>query len=177
MRALEPYVKKALAEGHPLEITSAAGARYFLRKVDTGLLLKMKRNRGVLQEILFRKGIREEVRRQALADLARLTGQGEPRTLIDALRERDSQEADPGESTVIELVRLLTDRDRAELAAVRGELERLATEAQLAGAFASFGFASLIAADGTVDQAWTLASRSLQASPRLPGRDALDSRS
>ena len=31
MRALEPYVKKALAEGRPIEFTSAAGARFFLR--------------------------------------------------------------------------------------------------------------------------------------------------
>ena len=71
MRALDPYVKKALAEGHPLEITSAAGARFFLRKVDTADLLKMKRSRGVLQEILFRKGVREEDRRRG----ARRSGQ------------------------------------------------------------------------------------------------------
>lgn len=161
MRALDPYVKKALAEGHPLEITSAAGARFFLRKVDTSLLLKMKRTRGVLQELLLRTGIREELRRQALADLARLTGQGEARTLIDALRERDSQEADPGESTVIELARLLTDRDPSALAVARGELERLATGANLP-VLRQLGFASLIAADGTTDQAWTLASRSDQ---------------
>jgi len=96
MRALDPHVRKALAEGHPLEITSAVGARYFLRKVDTSLLLKMKRKVGVLQEILLRTGIRGEARRQAVADLARLTGQGEATTLIDVLRERDNQQDDPG---------------------------------------------------------------------------------
>ena len=89
MRALDPYVKKALADGHLLEITIAAGARYFLRKVDTSLLLKMKRTSGVLQEILLRAGIREEVRQQALTDLAHLNGKTPAITMIDALRGRD----------------------------------------------------------------------------------------
>src|SRR5437667_12204698 len=33
MRALEPYVKKAVAEGRKIEFTTAAGARYFLKNV------------------------------------------------------------------------------------------------------------------------------------------------
>jgi len=159
--ALDPYVKKALAEGHPLKITSTAGARYFLRKVDTSLLLKMKREVGVLQEILLRIGIREEGWRQALADPARLTNQGEATILIDALRERDNQQDDPGQSTVIELARLLTDHNPAELAAARGGLGKLTTGANLP-VLSQFGFASLVAADGRADQAWTVATRSVQ---------------
>ena len=73
MRALEPYVKKAIALGRSIDINSAAGARFLLGKIDTDSLLKMNRNRGVLQEILFRKEVRDDVRRQALFDLARLT--------------------------------------------------------------------------------------------------------
>ena len=45
----------------------------------------------MLQEILFRKGIREEDRRRALVDLAKQSGQPEPKTLIDALRDRDTR--------------------------------------------------------------------------------------
>src|SRR5208337_544206 len=113
------------------KITSTAGARYFLRKVDTSLLLKMKRKVGVLQEILLRIGIREEARRQALANLARLTGQGKATILINALRKRDNQQDDPGQSTVIELARLLTNRNLVELAAPRGGLGKLTTGANL----------------------------------------------
>ena len=51
------------------------------------------------------------------------------------------------ESTVIELARLLTDRMPAELAATRGELEKLATDANLP-VLRQLGFAALIAADG-----------------------------
>ena len=121
----------------------------------------MKRNTGVLQEILLRTGIAEEARRQALTDLARLTHQGEVATLIDALRERDNQQDNPGVSAVIELTRLLTDHNPTELAATRSELEKLTTSASLP-VLRQLGFASLVAADGKVDQAWTLAACSVQ---------------
>ena len=85
----------------------------------------------------------------------------EAKTLIDALSERDSQEDDPGESTMIELARLLTDRNRGELAAIRGELEKLATSASLP-MLRQLGFAGLISVDGSADPAWTLAIPSVQ---------------
>jgi putative heme-binding domain-containing protein len=160
MRALQPHVKKALDAGRSIEFTSAAGARFFLRKVDTDSLLKMKRTRGVLQEILFRKGLREEVRQQALADLARLAGEPESKVLVDALRGRDTREDDPGEGVVIELARLLTDRGARDLAPARDEIARLASEASLP-AIRQLGYASLIAADGSADRAWLLAARSV----------------
>ncbi len=161
LRALDPYVKKALAEGHLLEITSAAGARYFLRKVDTSLLLKMKRTSGVLQEILLRAGIREEIRQQALTDLAHLNGKSSAISMIDALRGRDNQADAPADSTVIELARLLTSHGPAELITARGELEQLAMDANLP-VLRQLGFAALIAADGKTDQVWTSAVRSVQ---------------
>src|SRR5262249_7158063 len=43
LRALEPYWKKAVAEGRSIRFTSEAGARFFLRSVSTDELLKMKR--------------------------------------------------------------------------------------------------------------------------------------
>ncbi len=168
LRALNPYVQKALAEGRPVEISSQAGARYFLRKVDTSLLQKMKPTTGVLQEILLRADIREETRQQALAELASLNGKSPAKTLIDALRSRDSQDDAPGESTLIELTRLLTDRGPMALGTVRGELEQLATEANLP-VLRQLGFASLITADGKTDQAWALANRSVQSLRDLLG--------
>ncbi len=62
-----------------------------------------------------------------------------------------ASEADPGESAVIELVRLLTDRGTNDLASSRAELERLATEAKLP-VIRQFGFAALVAADGSADR-------------------------
>ncbi len=162
MRALEPYVKRALAEGHPLEITSAAGARYFLRKVGTSLLLTMKRTPSVLQEILVRPGIPEDTRRQALLELARQTRQSQARALIHTLRERDNAQESPGESTLVELARLLSECNAAELASSREDLEKLAVSANLP-VLRQLGFATLVAADGSTAPTWTLATRSPQA--------------
>jgi putative heme-binding domain-containing protein len=159
LRALDPYVKKALAEGRSLDIESAAGARYLLGKLDTADLLKMKPSRGVLEEILVRGQVLEEVRRKALADLARLTGTSEPTALVAALRARDSRESDPGESVVIELARLLTDRSPRDLVPLRPDLEALATGARLP-ILRQFGLAALIAADGSPDRAWAIAAGS-----------------
>ena len=67
MKALDPLVKKAIAEKRPIKFTTAAGARYFLKSVATDDLLKMDRTPAVYLELLFRPGVRDEFRREALA--------------------------------------------------------------------------------------------------------------
>ena len=57
MKALDPIVRKAIAEGREIKFTTAAGARFFLKNVGTEELLKLKRSEGVCIELLFRKGI------------------------------------------------------------------------------------------------------------------------
>ena len=120
MKALEPSWRKAVSEGRPIAFTSAVGARFFLRGVSTDELLKMKRTRAIDLELLFRKGVRDEDRRAALADLARLDNKNEPNVLIDAIQGQDAQGGAQDESVVFDLIRLLTGRDAAELASVRG---------------------------------------------------------
>ncbi len=46
MKTLEPYWRKAIAEGKPIAITSEAGTRFFLGRLGIDELLKMKRTRG-----------------------------------------------------------------------------------------------------------------------------------
>src|SRR5581483_640243 len=55
MKALDPVVKKAIADGRKIRFTTPAGARYFLRTVSTDDLLKMERSQPVYLELLFRK--------------------------------------------------------------------------------------------------------------------------
>ena len=86
MKALEPFWRKALAAGNPIPLTSDAGARFFLGRLSTDELLKMKRTRGVVLELLLRKGVRDEVRREALADLARVDGKPERKALLDVIK-------------------------------------------------------------------------------------------
>jgi putative heme-binding domain-containing protein len=160
MRALEPYWRKAVAAGRTINFTSEAGARFFLRNVGSDELLKMKRGRAVDLELLFRAGVRDEYRREALADLARLDGKTELRVLLDAIRNRDGQKGDQDESVAFDLARLLTTRSADELAGARGDLEALATGASLP-VNRQLGYVALIAADGGVDKAWALGTRSV----------------
>jgi putative membrane-bound dehydrogenase-like protein len=168
MKALEPSWKKAVAEGRPIHFSSDAGARFFLRNVTTDELLKMKRDRAVDLELLFRRGVRDEFRREALADLSRRDQKNALRVLIDTIQSQDEQKDNQEESVVFDLVRLLTDRPAAELSQVRGALEQMAVGARQA-VTRQLGFVALIAADGSVDRAWSLGTQSVQALQDLLG--------
>jgi putative heme-binding domain-containing protein len=160
MRALEPHVKKAIAEGKRIQFTTPAGARYFLRTVSTDDLLKMERTQGVYLELLFRKGVREEFRKEALGGLARIEKKDELRVLLDAIRDHDAQDrTQDDESVAFDLVRLLTARPQADLQDVRSDLERLATSARQ-GVIRELGYVALIDADGSADRTWALAIKS-----------------
>jgi putative heme-binding domain-containing protein len=161
MRALEPYVKKAIAEKRPIRFTTPAGAGYFLKSVSTDDLLKMERNQAVYLQLLFRSGVRDEYRREALTGLAKLEKKGELQVLLDGLRNQE-QKTSPDESVVFDLVRLLTGRNSTELAAARSDLESMARTGKQP-LTRELGFVALIAADGNVDKAWTLANQSTSA--------------
>ena len=62
MRALEPLREAGDPRGKDIHFTSPAGARYLLKNVSTDDLLKMKRARPCILELLFRKGVRDEYR-------------------------------------------------------------------------------------------------------------------
>ena len=166
MKALDPIVSKAIKAGKEIHFTTTAGARFFLKNVSTDDLLRLKRTPAVYMELLFRKGIRDEYRKEALAGLAQGQNKNELRVLLDAVRKQDEEAsrrrdpAGPDESVVFDLIRLLTSRPAAELAEVRGELEKIAVGAHLP-VTRQLGFVALIAADGTVEKAWTLATTSV----------------
>ena len=75
-----------MAEGKQINFTSLAGARFFLQSATTEELLKMKRTRAVDLELLFRKGVREEFRREALTGLAKSQKKKEVEVLVSTMR-------------------------------------------------------------------------------------------
>ncbi|HEX4589436.1 MAG TPA: HEAT repeat domain-containing protein, partial [Gemmataceae bacterium] len=156
MRALDPIVKAAVAAGKPIPLGGEAGARYFLSTLSLDQLLKMERTRPVDLELLFRKGVRDEDRKAALADLARREAKPPLRVLIDAIRQKDDPALGREEGVVFDLMRLLTAGD---LSTVRADLEKLATTARLP-VTRQLGYVALLAADNSVDPAWALASKS-----------------
>ena len=159
MRVLDPQLKKALAAGKEVKFTTAAGARYFLRSVSTDELVKMKRTPGVYSELLSRPGVRDEVRRDAAEGLAGLEKKSAVQVLLDAIRAQDRPDAN--ESVAYDLARLVTARP-SDLAAARGDLETIATTATNP-ILRRMGYTSLIAADGSPDRTWALATKSVGA--------------
>ncbi|HVS40274.1 MAG TPA: PVC-type heme-binding CxxCH protein, partial [Gemmataceae bacterium] len=162
MKALEPSVTKAIREGKDIHFTSPAGARYLLKNISTDDLLKMKRNQAVYVELLFRKGVRDEYRTEAMNGLANLEGKTPLKVLIEAIRSQEDLQAAPDESVVFDLMRLLTSRGQKDLMEVRPDLEKMATDGKLP-VTRQLGCAALVAADGGTAKAWDLGVKSTSA--------------
>ncbi len=159
LKALQPSITKAVAQGKKIDFKTTAGARYFLRNVSTESLLKMPKTEPVCMELLFRNGVRDENRREALTGLARQQKKSELHVLLDAIRSRDEQSTSQDEGVVFDLVRLLTDRTSNDLMGVRPELEKLATAGHQP-VTRELGYVALVAADAGTDRAWDLAMKS-----------------
>lgn len=159
MKALDPLVKQTLAAGQRINFTTDAGHRYVLRNTSTDDLLKMKRDRAVNLELLFRKGVRDEFRRDAITSLAKLDSKSEMNVLLDAIQSQDAPKATTDETIVIDLIRLLTTRPAKELQGIRPELEKMALAAR-SPVTRQLGFVALISADGDVEKSWALAGKS-----------------
>ncbi|GIX05122.1 MAG: hypothetical protein KatS3mg114_0991 [Planctomycetaceae bacterium] len=155
-RALEPVLERALAQGIRPEFTTEAGARYFLGKMPTDRLLQEPRNRAVYLEMLYRPGLREEVRREAVTGLAQLDRQSELTVLIQALDWLDKKSSHVDVGVIFDLIRLLITRPVAELSQVRAELEKLALQAHQP-IFRQIGWVTLMTIDRRVEPAWELA--------------------
>ncbi|MBY0232610.1 MAG: c-type cytochrome, partial [Gemmataceae bacterium] len=161
LKTLQPYVEAAVAAGLKIEFKTRAGARYFLRTVSTDALLKMEKTPGVCDELLFRPGVRDEARREALEALATLEKKPALRVLVAAIAAHDEKAA-ASESVAFDLLRLMGARPAEELKAERAALEKLATSGAQA-VTRQMGYVALIAADGSADKAWVLAEKSPQA--------------
>ena len=166
LRVLKPQYDAALAKGDKINFTTSAGARFQLRNVTLEQLLKMGRTRPVCLELLYRPNVPDDVRRSTLGELAKLDKKPELKVLVDAIVHVDEAAAGRGdlagrdESIVFDLVRLLSGRNANDLAAVRADLEKLATTAQKS-LLRQIGYVALINVDGTTDKTWDLAVKSV----------------
>jgi putative heme-binding domain-containing protein len=160
MKTLEPILKSALAKDAPIHFKTPVGSRYLLRNISTEKLLKMEHSRAVNQELLYRPGVRDEVRREAARSLGKGDGKSEPRVLLEAIANIDEKKETRDDSVVFDLVHLLTMRSPAELKDVRPELEKLATTAKQP-VIRQIGYVAMMNVDGSGDRAWELAVKSV----------------
>jgi putative heme-binding domain-containing protein len=162
MRVLQPLLRSAVAKHEKINFSTELGPRYLLRTVSLDDLLKMERTRVVSLELLYRPGVRDENRRDALRGLARLEKKNELNVLMEVISTLGNKSEGRDEGVAFDLIRLLSGRSPAELAGVRGELERLATSAQQP-VLRQVGYVALINIDGNADRAWALAVKSAPA--------------
>jgi putative heme-binding domain-containing protein len=166
MKTLEPYWRRAIAQGKPIPVTSDAGNRFLLARLSLEELFKMNRTRAIDLELLLRNGVREEVRRDALADLAKRDKKPELQTLLSAITSLESRPGETADAVAFDLGRVLTSRPADELTTARPALVSLATSAGRS-ITRQLGFLALIAADGGVDKVWALASKSVDSLANL----------
>ena len=158
-RAIEPYLKRLIAEGKQPNFTTPSGRKFFLRNVTTDDLVRLRRSPEVYKEILSRPGVRDEFRAEAVAGLAKQERQTEVEVLLAAINEHDHAPGKTDESVIFDLGRMLTSHPAAQLSQSRSELESIAIDGRLP-ATRQFGFAALVAADGGAGKAWALALKS-----------------
>lgn len=159
MKTLDPIWKKAVAEKRPIALRSDAGLRFLVRNTSTEELLKMERTRGVCLELLFRPGIQDQVRREALETLARLDQTPPLQVLATTILAQDAAESGQTESVIFDLIRLLTSAPRGELQQISRQIDEMVRSGKLP-VTRQLGYVARIAADGSVDPAWELASQS-----------------
>src|SRR5262249_18331119 len=152
MKALDPFVKQAIAMGRLTTFNNPARERLFLKSVSTDDLLKLKPGPGVYRELLVRKGVRDDDRQKALPGLGKLENRSGPHVLLETVRGLDEQAGDQDEGVVFDLIRIGTDRGAGELVGMRADLEKLATSAKRP-VTRQLGFVALIAADGNAEKA------------------------
>lgn len=157
LRTLEPIWNDAVSRKQPLALKTDAGRRYFLKNIGNDELVKQMRDRGVYLEMLYRDGLREEYRQEAIGGLARLENKSELAVLLGAIQGVDGSRQ--GSSAVFDLVRMLTMQPRDRLLSIREELVKMAKSSRLP-IVRQIGYVALIAADGSIDPAWEMAGQS-----------------
>ena len=171
------YVKKAIAEGKPIKFTSAGRRPLLPQNVGTDDLLKMKRTPGGLPGTALPHG---RPRRVPPRGAGRPGQAGQARASCTCCStpsaSSDEPKATTDESVVVRPGPPAHRPAAAELAEVRGDLEKLATDGQAADRPASSASSPLIAADGSVDKAWALATKSVGGAAGPRRRDAADPR-
>lgn len=155
LRQLEPYWRKALAEGRLLAADNPAGQAHLVRSLRTVELQNLPRTAPVLEELVYRAGLSDSDRSVALLDLAKDRRVNRAPLLLD-LMERAPAGYVAGLPSG--LARLLPLQLPEDLRAVRARIARLASDGPRA--LRPFAWAALAAADESFDGVWGDASKS-----------------
>ena len=155
LRQLEPWWRKAVAEGQPIAADNPAGLEHLIKSLSTAELLKLPRTAGVQLAILSRPDVPDAARAEALDGLAKerkTTRMTELLAALDAAGQGDAAAA-------ANLARLLPMQPPSDLKSARRRLAQFTTGANAAEVRQS-AWAALALGDGSFDATWTEASPS-----------------
>jgi len=172
MKTLEPIWKSAIDARLPIAMTTPVGTRYLFQTMSTDELVTLAgdlvhsestpantaRYRSVAQELLLRPGVRDELRESVLRSLAEAKQVSAAEFLVQQLLGLDATSSG-GETTAFDLMRVLTRLTTEEQQQAGPLLEKMATESKQP-LTRQLGYVAKIAADGSVDQSWALATQS-----------------
>lgn len=155
LRQLEPFWRKAIADGQPIAADNPAGINYLIKSVSTTELLKLPRSAAVQQAILSRSDVLDATRVEALDALAK---ERKTSRLTELLAALDA--AGKGDATMAaNLARLLAMQNGSDLKTVRSRVAQLTTSANPAEVRQP-AWAALALADGGFSRVWAEASKS-----------------
>ena len=135
---------------------SPAAAAYVLGRLSNPQLIAAPRSEFVYVALLQRRGLERKYRLEAMAGLAKLRGTDPVTELLAGLvlLDKKGETSDP---VIRDLVPLVLEAKPEALTAHRSALENLAQESQLA-ITRQLGYAAIISADNSPDQAWEAAA-------------------
>jgi putative heme-binding domain-containing protein len=131
---------------------SPTAAMYIINRLSNKELIEAPRSEFVYVALLQRNGLERKYRVESLEGLAKLRNTDPLTELLRGIGELDKRGAD-AEPALRDLAALVLQHKAAELAARRGELEKLTSEMQLPVS-RQIGYAGLLTADGSADKAW-----------------------
>lgn len=152
---LDKIVQDALKSGEKLSLEAQ---QYTLRNASVEDLLKMERSEAVYQAILNRSNVPQQQLSNALTELAKMRQKQPIDLLLRLIEERD---AEGQTATVPDLGELLAAQPADQLGQVEQRLRELAKTGNTAETRRA-GYAAWITAQGSADDALTLASAGKQ---------------
>jgi azurin len=158
MRQLEPFWRKALAEGQQIAGADAGAMDFFLGALSAAELLDLPRGATVLEAIVQRPDVPEAQRGIALHELSQQRKTSRAGVLMDMIESMGRTDNRAGE-----IARLLPQQPQGDLEPLRNRLNSLSGDWSTP-AMRSAAQAALAVADGSFESVWQKATaRSVEA--------------
>ena len=155
IKQLEPWWKKAIADGSPLCADNPKGIDYILNNVSTANLANLPKTPGVYHAMLTRGDSSHELRLEALNALAKQRAVSPLAMLLETLQSA----GDKSSQAIDDLGQIMLKQPAADLKAAHAALEKC-TAADKPAVLRQYAHAALMTTDNSIEPAWNVALKS-----------------